>query len=160
MADLMLSYFDNFPEFNGQKIEIRGKDGYVSVNDISKALNKRFTDWTRTKFSKQVLEELSTQTRLPIAWDKSVCAEVRRRAKTPLVDYIPGDKQLIFVHPSVAFAYAMSNPVFFARISLWLTQLTQTGTVNPHISQWTQAEYQRGLQYNRDDIEDMYGSRR
>jgi hypothetical protein len=28
MSKLMLSYFDNFPEYNGQKIEIRGKDGY------------------------------------------------------------------------------------------------------------------------------------
>ena len=56
MSKLMVSFFDNFPEYNGQKIEIRGKDGYVSVRDISKAIGKRFNDLTRTKFAKEVLD--------------------------------------------------------------------------------------------------------
>jgi KilA-N domain len=154
----MLSYFDNFPEYNGQKIEIRGKDGYVSIRDISKALRKRFRDWTRTKFAKEVLEELSLQTRLEITYEKGERRNEHPH-KTPLIDYVLGDQESIFAHPSVAFAYAMSDAKFFARISLWLTQLHTIGTVNPHIAQWTREEYQRGLQYNRDDIEDMYGKR-
>ena len=103
----MVSFFDNFPEYNGQKIEIRGKDGYVSVRDISKAINKRFNDWTRTKFAKEVLDELSFQTKLPIAHEndeQSDYAHMRSRSQTPLIDYVRGNEESIFVHPSVAFA--------------------------------------------------------
>ena len=160
MSKLMVSFFDNFPEYNGQKIEIRGKDGYVSVRDISKAIGKRFNDWTRTKFAKEVLDELSLQTKLPIAREnneKSDYAHMRSRSQAPLIDYVRGNEESIFVHPSVAFAYSMSNARFFARISLWLTQLHETGTVNPHVQQWTKDEYERGLKFNRDDITDMYG---
>lgn len=38
MSRAMVSFFDQFPEYNGQSIEIRGKDGYASVRDISKAI--------------------------------------------------------------------------------------------------------------------------
>ena len=161
MSKLMLSWFDQFPEYNGQKIEIRGKDGYVSVRDISKAINKRFNNWTRTRFAKEVLEELSLLTRLPIAnsemelTSKSDYSQMSSRSKA-LIDYVRGDESSVFVHPSVAFAYSMSDAKFFARISLWLSQMQETGTVNPHVKDWTQEEFQRGLKFNRDDINDMY----
>ena len=67
MSKAMVSFFDQFPEYNGQSIEIRGKDGYVSVRDISKAIGKRFNNWTRTQFAKDVLEELSLLTGLLVA---------------------------------------------------------------------------------------------
>ena len=73
-----------------------------------------------------------------------------------LIDYVRGDESSVFVHPSVAFAYSMSNAKFFARISLWLSQMQETGTVNPHVKDWTQEEFQRGLKFNREDINDMY----
>ena len=161
MSKLMLSWFDQFPEYNGQKIEIRGKDGYVSVRDISKAINKRFNNWTRTRFAKEVLEELSLLTRLPIAnsemelTSKSDYSQMSSRSKA-LIDYVRGDESSVFVHPSVAFAYSMSDAKFFARISLWLSQMQETGTVNPHVKDWTQEEFQRGLKFNREDINDMY----
>ena len=158
MSKAMISFFDQFPEHNGQKIKIRSKDGYVSVRDISKALGKRFNDWTRTKFAKEVLDELSLQTRLPIVHEnneKSDYTDMRSRLQTPLIDYVRGDNGSIFVHPSVAFAYSMSDARFFARISLWLSQMQEFGTVNPHVRDWTQEEYQRGLQYNRDDIDEL-----
>ena len=161
MSKLILSWFDQFPEYNGQKIEIRGKDGYVSVRDISKAINKRFNNWTRTRFAKEVLEELSLLTRLPIAnsemelTSKSDYSQMSSRSKA-LIDYVRGDESSVFVHPSVAFAYSMSDAKFFARISLWLSQMQETGTVNPHVKDWTQEEFQRGLKFNREDINDMY----
>ena len=161
MPKLMLSWFDQFPEYNGQKIEIRGKDGYVSVRDINKAINKRFNNWTRTRFAKEVLEELSLLTRLPIAnsemelISKSDYSQMSSRSKA-LIDYVRGDENSVFVHPSVAFAYSMSDAKFFARISLWLSQMQETGTVNPHVKDWTQEEFQRGLKFNREDINDMY----
>ncbi|MEG5173277.1 KilA-N domain-containing protein [Microcoleus sp. B3-D7] len=161
MSKLMISWFDQFPEYNGQEIEIRGKDGYVSVRDINKAINKRFNNWTRTKFAKEVLEELSALTGLPVANSDTELAvqsgysKVSSRSKA-LIDYVRGDESSVFVHPSVAFAYSMSDAKFFARISLWLSQMQEMGTVNPHVKNWTQEEFQRGLKFNRDDINEMY----
>ena len=160
MPKAMISYFDQFPEYNGQEIEIRGKDGYVSVRDISKALGKRFNNWTRTRFAKDVLEELSLLTGFPITnseaglASKSDYSKMSSRSNV-LIDYVRGDEGAIFVHPSVAFAYSMSDARFFARISLWLSQMQEFGTVNPHVRDWTQEEYQRGLQYNRDDVDEL-----
>ena len=161
MSRAMVSFFDQFPEYNGQSIEIRGKDGYVSVRDISKAINKRFNNWTRTQFAKDVLEELSVLTGLPIAnpeaktTEKSDYSKTSSRSKA-LIDYVRGDESGIFVHPSVAFAYSMSDARFFARISLWLSQMQEFGTVNPHVRDWTKEEFQRGLKFNRDDLAELY----
>jgi len=54
----------------------------------------------------------------------------------------------------------MSNPEFQADINVWIYEMMTLGTVNPHVLRWTQEEYQRGLQFNRDDISDMYGDRK
>lgn len=161
MSRAMVSFFDQFPEYNGQSIEIRGKDGYVSVRDISKAIGKRFNNWTRTQFAKDVLEELSRLTRLPVANSdtelvvKSDYSFLSSRSNA-LIDYVRGDAGSIFVHPSVAFAYSMSDAKFFARISLWLSQMQEFGTVNPHVRDWTKEEFERGLKFNRDDLEELY----
>lgn len=155
MSKAIVSFFDQFPEYNGRKIEIRGKDGYVCAGDISKAINKRFSNWKRTGFAQEVLEELSLQTGIPI--DREGVLNTEHPLKTPLIDYVRESGGKIFVHPSVAFAYSMSEARFFARISIWLSDLATLGTVNPHILQWTKEEYQRGLDFNRDDIKDMYG---
>ena len=72
MAELMVSFFDQFPSYNDRQIEIRGKDGYVSVKDISAAINKRFNNWLRTQFAQDVLDELSIIHGLPIDYSKGV----------------------------------------------------------------------------------------
>jgi hypothetical protein len=157
MAGKIVSFFDQFPEYNGKKIEIRGTDGYVSVSDISAAIGKRFRNWTRTQFAKDVLEELSIRTRQPIALEDGVPggrSKVSGVPQKPLIDGPSGER--IFVHPSVAFGYAMSDAKFFARISLWVTQHQTIGAVNPHVLDWTRDEFERGLAFNRDDITEMY----
>ena len=153
----MVSFFDQFPEYNGRKIEIRGTDGYISVRDMSAALGKRFNNWTRTQFAKDVLDELSKINNRPILWESGY--SVLSSSQTPLIDYVRGHEGSIFVHPSVAMSYAMSDARFFARVASWLSDLATIGTVNPNVLQWTQEEYQRGIEFNRDDISDMYGSK-
>ena len=69
MSKLILSYLDQFPEFNGRKIEIRGKDGYFCATDMSEVLGKRFTDWRKTDFAKVLLARLAEQLRLPLTWE-------------------------------------------------------------------------------------------
>lgn len=71
MSKAMVSWFNQFPEYNGRRIEIRGQDGYFSAKDMSAAMGKRFDNWNRTQFAKELLDELSLQSGLPI--DSSDC---------------------------------------------------------------------------------------
>jgi len=151
----MVSFFDQFPTYNGQAIEIRSKDGYFSATDMSIVLEKRFTDWRKTQFSKRLLARLNLRLGLPIDWEDSTS-----RTQIPLVDYIRGDGQKQWIHPAVAMSYAMSNPEFQADVNVWIYELMTIGTVNPHVLKWSQEEMQRGSRFNRDDIDDMYGSRK
>ena len=151
MSKAMVSWFNQFPEYNGRQIEIRGQDGYFSAKDMSAAMGKRFDNWNRTKFAKELLDELSLQSGLPI--DSS---DLRSQSQTPLIDYVRGGQSGIFLHPYVAMSYAMADPRFQARINIWIIDLLTLGTVNPHVLRWTQEEFQRGLKFNRDDIADMY----
>lgn len=156
MPSAIVSFFDSFPEYNGRKIQIRGTDGYVSVKDISAAIGKRFNNWTRTQFAKDVLDELSLINDRPIDYSGDYSLE-SSQTQTPLIDYVRGGQDGIFVHPSVAMSFSMSDPRFFARVASWLSDLRTIGTVNPHVRQWTQEEFARGLEFSRDDITDMYG---
>lgn len=156
----MLSYFDNFPKFNGRKIEIRARDGYFSATDMSAVLGKRLADWRKTDFSKRLLARLSSRSGMPIEQRLSTRGGEKSQCATALIQYdIDGD-QKAWLHPYVAMSYAMSNPEFQADVNIWIVDLMTIGTVNAHMLKWTREEYQRGLQYNRDDIEDMYGARR
>lgn len=155
MSKLMVSFFDQFPEYNGRKVSIRGEDGYFSAKSMSLAMGKRFRNWSRTKFAKELLDELSKQSGIPIGYEEGALRSERPSQK-PLIDYISGDDD-IFLHPYVAVSFSMSDPRFQARVNIWVVNLMRLGTVNPHILQWTQEEYQRGIEYNRDDIKDTYG---
>jgi hypothetical protein len=151
----IVSFFDQFPSFEGKTVEIRGFDSYVSIKDLNRILNKRFTDWRKTAFAQELLDELRAIYRMPIDWEGSPS-----QSRKPLIDYIRGGQRGIYVHPAVAISYCMSNPRFQARINAWLYNMIKMGTATPHVKDWSAAEYLRGVQYNRDDIEDMYGSRR
>lgn len=151
MSKLMVSFFDQFPEHDGRKIEIRGKDGYFSATDMTACLNQTFSDWRRTKFATKLIARLAQNLRLPIDYGDS-----RSRSQTPLIDYVRGDGQKMWIHPALAMSYAMSNPEFQADVNVWIYELMTIGTVNPHVLNWTRDEIERGLKFNRDDINEMY----
>lgn len=149
----IVSFFDQFPAYNGQSVHIRGEDSYVSVKDLNKILGKRFTDWRKTKFAKELLDELSQIYRVAIDWGDSPT-----HYQKPLVDYnrAAGGNEGVYVHPAVALSYAMSNARFQARVNAWLLSMTQWGTATMHVQDWSAAEYLRGVEFNRDDIAEMY----
>jgi hypothetical protein len=160
----IVSFFDQFPEFEGVRIEVRGQDGYLDASQMSKAMEafdgkkRRFNNWTRTDFTKRLLNRLSARTNIPITWEDSRCSDLSSSQK-PLIDYVRGNKSRIWLHPYVAMSYSMSVPEFQAEVNIWIVDLMTLGTVNPHILKWTQDEYLRGVEFNRDDITDMYGAR-
>ena len=155
MAKLMVSFFDQFPSYNDRRIEIRGKDGYFDATDMSVAMGKRFRDWSRTDFANRLLQRLSDRSGLPITRD-----DPRSITQTPLIDHLPGRGQNIYLHPYVAMSYAMAVPEFQADVNIWIVDLMTIGTINPHVLKWTHDEVERGNRFNRDDVDDMYGSRR
>ena len=66
MPNLMVSWFDQFPEHNGQRVKIRQRDGYFSASDMSAILGKRLTDWKKTDFAKRLLAQLSKKSGMPL----------------------------------------------------------------------------------------------
>lgn len=155
-----VSFFDQFPEFEGQKVEIRGIDGYFSAADMGRAMSAfdgkshRFNDWTRTAFAKRLLKRISDRAGIPIDY-----ADLRSQTQTPLIDYIRGGTTGVWIHPYVAISYAMSVPEFQAEVNIWIVDMLTMRTVNPHVLQWSPAEYLRGMEMVRDDIEEIYGKR-
>ena len=147
----IVSFFDQFPEYNGKTIEIRGSDSYMNISDLNAALGKRFTDWRKTKFSKELLDELSLIYRLPIDWEDSPMPT----SKT-LIERDPSTNK-VYAHPAVGLSYSMSNARFQARVNAWILSMKDWGTATPHVEDWTAMEYLRGVEFNRDDISDMYG---
>lgn len=87
MGRAMVSFFDHSPEFAGQPINIRGIDGYFSGADMSRAMEafdgkeRRFNNWTRTKFASRLLARLSERSGLPIDY-----SDLSSQTQTPLSD--------------------------------------------------------------------------
>ena len=158
----IVSFFDQFPEYNGVKFHFRGSDGYCKVSSLNEAMGgKRFADWMKTKFAQSVVNEISKQTGIPVRTEVQgkggELSTLSTRPKVGLIDAEVGRGKGVWIHPYLVTAYALQDPVLYARVSIWLTDLMRIGTINPHILQWTIEEYQRGLQYNRDDIHELYG---
>jgi len=156
----IVSFFDQFPEYNGVKFHFRGSDGYCKVSCLNEAMGgKRFADWYRGKFAKSVISEISRQTGIP----ERTLRKGRRFSTLPgtwtvgLIDEIPGRNGGVWIHPYLVTAYALQDPILYARVSIWLTDLMRLGTINPHVLQWTIEEYHRGLEFNRDDVRELYG---
>lgn len=157
----IVSFFDQFPEFEGTKIEIRGSDGYFDATQMGKAMEafdgkkRRFNNWTRTDFAVKLLARISERSGIPITHE-NLGTQKRVPNQKPLIDWISGRGNRIWIHPYVAMSYAMSLPEFQAEVNIWIVDLMRLGTVNPHVLKWTVEEYRRGLEFNRDDIKEMY----
>lgn len=151
----IVSFFDQFPEYEGRSVEIRGSDGYVSVTDLNGILGKRFTDWRKTAYSKDLLDELSKIYRIPIDLGESSQINSKALVHREFRGGREGNK--IYVHPAVAIAYCSSNGRFMARVSAWVANMAMNGAATIHVQDWTAMEYLRGVEFSRDDIREMYG---
>jgi hypothetical protein len=115
---------------------------------------RRFNNWTRTDFAKRLLSRISERTGIPVWYSDLSTKEI-----TPLIDYKGGKGERVWIHPYVAISYAMSVPEFQAEVNIWIVDMLTMRTVNPHVLQWSPAEYLRGMEMVRDDIEEIYGKR-
>lgn len=62
-----------------------------------------------------------------------------------------------FAHPDIAIAFAQwCNPKFQLWVSRQIRHLLTYGEVNLHYTEWGEETRLQGIEYSRDDIEEMY----
>jgi hypothetical protein len=122
------------------------RGAYVSLGDIAKPFGKRIDNWMRLEQTTSLLREFSQE---------------------PSYNGIPPIKTKegrgggTFAHPDIAIQFAQwCSPGFALWVSRQIRHLLEYGEVNLHHTEWTREQHVNGIQYNRDDIEEMYGSRR
>lgn len=70
----IVSFFDQFPSFEGSKIQIRGEDGYFDSTSMSQAMQAfdgkrhRFSDWSKTDSAKRLIARLSERSHRQLKW--------------------------------------------------------------------------------------------
>ena len=111
-------------------------------------------------------------------------AQICAPPQKPLIDYIPGDNAVkgladlpshlryglqeshgasllgyggTFAHPDIAIAFAQwCSPAFRLWVSRQIRHLMTYGEVNLHYREWSKEEIERGIEFSRDDIREMY----
>src|SRR6056297_67502 len=130
----IVSFFDQFPEFEGVQLEVRGNDGYFDASKMAKAMkafdgkDHRFNNWTRNSKTVRLMQRLSQRSGIPITWE-DLGTQNRVPNQKPLIDYVTGRGARIWLHPYVAMSYAMSVPEFQAEMNIWIVDLMTLGTI-------------------------------
>lgn len=106
-------------ELNGIAVVTR-EDGFVNATQLCKAGGKLFGDWKRLDSTTALMEELASDTQIPIS---------------ALMDITKGgnDKkaQGSWIHPDLAVQLAQwISPVFAIKVSRYIRELAITGSVN------------------------------
>lgn len=126
----IVSFFDQFPEFAGVKITVRGDDGYFDATEMGRAMTafdgkkRRFSNWTRSNFAQRLLSSISAQSGIPVDWASSPSQD-----QTPLIDYVGGTGSRVWIHPYVAEQYARfltSKPKSIPSSFVYLLQAVRT----------------------------------
>ncbi len=64
----------------------------------------------------------------------------------------------IFAHPDIAIQFAQwCSPAFALWVSRQIRHLLTYGEVNIHYQEWSEEQYHRGVEFNREDIKELYG---
>ena len=123
-------------------IELFRSDAYVSLNDIAKPFGKRVQHWMDLKSTHRLLGEFS----------QDPCYNGNPPIRTK-----QGRGGGTFAHPDIAIQFAQwCSPGFALWVSRQIRHLLTYGEVNIHYTEWSEEQRLTGLNYNRDDIKDMY----
>ena len=134
-------------------LEFIRSNAYSNLSEIAKPFGKRVDNWTRLESTKSLLE----------AFDE----DPAYRGIPPFVDhklrsegkgtFVAGGG--LYAHPDIAIQFAQwCSPKFALWVSRQIRHLMEHGEVNHH-REWTIDQYIEGVEFNRDDIGEMYGDR-
>lgn len=151
--------------FGGKFIGFIRSNAFVRLNDIAEVTEKRLDSWMRLKETKEYLEAFrkdpSYNGMEPLrvvkgnfSPNKSDTTDLRYHSTTFI-------QQGTWAHPDIAIEFARwCSPAFGLWCNRQIRHLLTHGEVNLHHKEWSLEQHQQGIQYNRDDIEEMYGPRR
>lgn len=127
---------------------------YVDLNDIAKPHGKRLDNWMRLKSTKELL--IAFEEDLAYNGNPGILARKGNRSDTSHPRY-HSKTQGTFAHPDIAIAFAQwCNPRFALWVSRQIRHLMTYGEVNLHYTEWSQETRLQGVQYSRDDIDEMH----
>jgi hypothetical protein len=120
---------DKSLELQGINIIYRKEDGYINLSQLCKAGGKEFSEWKRSKKSKEFLVQLEKTLNEGENVKKKVSLEISRGT---LIKYNAGSntERANWGHPQVAINVAQwISPEFDVKVSKWIFELMLTGSV-------------------------------
>lgn len=132
-------------------VEFLRSGAYVNLNDIAKPFGKRVNNWTRLKTTQDLFQAFKDDPSYGGAspfLDRDLRSEVTGK-------FVAGGG--LYAHPDIAIQFAQwCSPAFALWVSRQIRHLMTYGEVNIHYTEWGRS-YLQGLEYNREDVRDLYG---
>jgi hypothetical protein len=145
--------------FEGQFIGFLRKGAYVRLNDVANATGKRLDNWMRLESTKAYVAAFKADR----SYNSKEPFKIVKGGDTSDLRYRNEAQPLqgTWAHPDMVIEFARwCSPAFGLWCNRQIRHLLEYGKVNLHHTEWTPQQHECGIQYNRDDIDDMYGPRR
>lgn len=135
-------------------VEFMRSSAYTDLNSIAQVFGKRIDNWTRLKTTKQLFEEFKSD---PVYGGAEPIITSTGGFKGLPSDLREVPDRGTFAHPDIAIQFAQwCSPGFALWVSRQIRHLMTYGEVNLHYTEWSDDDYFRGLEYNRDDNNDLW----
>lgn len=132
-------------------VEFLRSGAYCNLNDVAKSFGKRVDNWMRLKSTKELFEAFRQDPSYNSAepfYSRDLRSEVTGK-------FTPGGG--LFAHPDIAIQFAQwCNPGFALWVSRQIRHLITYGEVNIHYQEWSDKQYRRGVEFNREDVKELF----
>jgi len=136
-------------------VEFLRSGAYCNLNDIAKPFGKRVDNWLRLKSTKSLIEAFNQD---PSYNSTQPIIASRGGFKGHSSDVRDVPDRGTFAHPDIAIQFAQwCSPGFALWVSRQIRHLLTYGEVNIHYREWSEEQYHRGVEFNRQDIKELYG---
>ncbi len=133
-------------------VEFIRKGAYCNLNDIAKPFGKRVDNWTRLKSTQDLLEAFKSEP----CYSGLKPIEVRYLRSEGTGQFGSGGG--LYAHPDIAIQFAQwCSPGFALWVSRQIRHILEYGEANLHYQEWSAEQIECGLEYNREDADELYG---
>ena len=135
-------------------LEFIRSNAYCNLNEIAKPFGRRPANWMRLKSTQELFEAFKEDPAYGGA-DPFLDRQLQSESTGRFVA-VGG----LYAHLDIAIQFAQwCSPKFALWVSRQIRHLMEHGEVNLHHREWTIDQYIEGVEFNRDDIGEMYGDR-